>query len=182
MLMDGATPVLLPGVKVKDPAYFEEFWTVPGYEGADPGSAAARDRLVFSGTVRAVHAPVSGVEDNGAGNGVDDSYRKMLANGKDGWIELEEVPWGDDLYLRGVAVRITSGAAAGKQMLLDKIIPDEDGRGGALTLGLSFGMADLAQVIGSIQPGDTLVLDNSDYIAIQSYYRHQVPDDLSFHA
>ena len=25
-------------------------------------------------------------------------------------------------------------------------------------------------------------MDNSDYIAIQSYYRHQVPADLSFHA
>lgn len=43
-------------------------------------------------------------------------------------------------------------------------------------------MSDLADVIDSIQPGDTLRLDNSDYIAIQSYYRHQCPPDPSFRA
>ena len=48
----------------------------------------------------------------------------MLANGKDGWIELEEIPQGDDLYLKGVTITITSGEASGKQLLLDQIIPD----------------------------------------------------------
>lgn len=43
-------------------------------------------------------------------------------------------------------------------------------------------MTDIAEVIGSIEPGDTLTMDNSEYIAIQSYYRHQVPADLSFQA
>lgn len=180
--LDGSVPVLLPGIKKADPGYFTDFWTVPGYEGADPASTAARDRLVFSGKIRAVHVPSSGMEDNGASNGVDDSYRKMLVNGKDAWIELEQVPKEKNLYLKGVEVCITSGEAAGKQMLLDKIIPDKDGEGGILTIGMCYGMTDLAQVIQSIKPGDALTLDNSDYIAIQSYYRHQVPEDRSFHA
>lgn len=180
--LDGSVPVLLPGVKAKDPDYFEDFWKVPGYEGADPNSSASRDRLVFSGVIKSVHTPAKGVEDTGASNGVDDSYRKMLVNGKDAWIELEEIPEGEDLYLKGVSVKITSGAAAGRQMLLDKIIPNENGKGGILTIGMCFGMSDLAEVIDSIRPGDTLTLDNSDYVAIQSYYRHQVPADLSFHA
>jgi hypothetical protein len=122
------------------------------------------------------------LEDTGASNGVDDSYRKMLVNGKDAWIELEEIPQGEDLYLKGVDVRLTSGEAEGKQMLLDTITPNKDGKSGILTIGMCFGMTDLAEVIDSIKPGDTLVLDNSDYIALQSYYRHQVPQDLSFHA
>ncbi len=180
--LDGSVPVLLPGIKRADPGYFEDFWKVPGYEGADQASTAARDRLVFHGRIRAVHVPASGMEDNGASNGVDDSYRKMLVNGKDAWIELEQVPKGENLYLKGVDVRITSGEAAGKQMLLDRIIPDKEGDGGILTIGMCYGMTDLAQVIESIRPGDTLTLDNSDYIAIQSYYRHQVPEDGSFHA
>ena len=37
-------------------------------------------------------------------------------------------------------------------------------------------------MLAKVRPGDTLTLDNSEYIAIQSYYRHQVPEDRSFHA
>lgn len=52
LFLDGSTPVLLPGIKAKDPSYFDnDFWTVPGYEGADPNSTAYRDRLVFTGTI-----------------------------------------------------------------------------------------------------------------------------------
>lgn len=109
-------------------------------------------------------------------------YRKMFVNGKDAWIELEEIPHGDDLYLKGVYVILNTGAAAGKRMLLDQIIPDEQGKGGRITIGMCYGLSDLADVIESIQPGDLLTLDNSDYIATQSYYRHQVPTDLSFRA
>jgi len=43
-------------------------------------------------------------------------------------------------------------------------------------------MDDIAGVLSKVQPGDEILLDNSDYIAVQSYYRHQVPADLSFHA
>ncbi len=182
LMLDGSTTVLLPGVKEKDPSYFEEFWTVPGYEGADPSSTAYRDRLLFQAKVRAVHVPEEGMDETGASNGVDDSYRKMFVNGKDAWIELEELPQGDDLYLKGVYVIINTGAAAGKRMLLDQLIPDETGKGGRITIGMCFGLSDLADVIDSIHPGDMLTLDNSDYIAIQSYYRHQVPSDLSFRA
>jgi len=182
LVLDGSTTVLLPGVKAKDPTYFDDFWNLPGYEGADPTSSAYRDRLLFQAKVRAVHVPQVGMDDTGASNGVDDSYRKMFTNGKDAWIELEEIPQGDDLYLKGVYVILNTGAAAGKRMLLDQLIPDENGQGGRITIGMCYGLSDLADVIDSIQPGDLLTLDNSDYIAIQSYYRHQVPNDLSFRA
>lgn len=36
VINDGALPVLYPNVKAKDPGYFQDFWTVPGYLGADP--------------------------------------------------------------------------------------------------------------------------------------------------
>ncbi len=180
MVDDGSLPVLTPGVKAADPSYFTEFWTVPGYEGADPNSGAVRDRLQFSGVVKAVHSGENADQSNL--NNADDAWKKMLGASKGAWIELEEVPHGDDLYLKGVNIAITSGAAAGTVMLLDQIIPAPEGKGGILTVGMCFGMADLAAVIGSIQPGDSLTLDNSDYIAIQSYYRHQVPADRSFRA
>lgn len=172
---DGAMPVLAPGVKAADPGYFRDFWEVPGYLGADPNSSAVRDRLQFHGVVKSVHMPgCASLEEIGGGNGVDDAWKKMLADGSNAWIELEHVPEGE-LYLKGVNIYIETGAAAGKQLLLGGISKQY------LLLGMCYGMDNLEEVLGEIKPGDTLCLDNSDYIAFQSYYRHQVPEDLSFH-
>ena len=81
-----------------------------------------------------------------------------------------------------MTIELTTGKAVGKPMLLDQMIREPGKKSGYLTIGLCYGMTDIAEVIGSIEPGDTLTMDNSEYIAIQSYYRHQVPADLSFHA
>jgi hypothetical protein len=37
-------------------------------------------------------------------------------------------------------------------------------------------MEDLQEVLSTIKQGDQVFLDNSDYIAIQTYHRHQVPE------
>lgn len=176
---DGSLPVLLPGVKQADPQYFKDFWEVPGYLGAQAGSNARRDRLQFQGIVKAVH--LSGEEekrlkDAEYSNGVDTAWKKQLADGGSAWIELEEVPHGDDLYLQGVVITFLSGKAAGKQMLLGGIT------GNGITIGMCYGMDDVSSVLALVEAGDRLVLDNSDYIAVQSYYRHQVPPDADFHA
>ena len=109
-------------------------------------------------------------------NGVDTAWQKMLADGNGAWIQLEEVPQGKDLYLSGVNVTPLTGEGAGQTFLLDKI------EGDCITIGMCFGMSDLNAALSKVKPGDEIILDNSDYIAIQSYYRHQVPEDLSFHA
>lgn len=174
---DGSLPVLMPNIKANDPQYFKDFWKVPGYMGADPESSASRDRLQFRGIVKKVHVPGTTVEtpEIDGRNGVDDAWKKMLTDGKDAWIELEEVPQGD-LYLGGVNITFESGGSKGKQLLLGDI------KGNCLVIGMCFGKDDLKGVLSSVKPGDELTLDNSDYIAAQSYYRHQVPADLSFHA
>lgn len=173
---DGSLPVLLPGVKKSDPQYFKDFWELPGYLGTEEGSNAIRDRLQFKGTVKSVHLPGEKVqEEREYSNGVDTAWKKQLTDGNGAWIELEEVPKGD-LYLSGVNISFLTGAAVGKQLLLGDIV------GNCLTIGMCYGMDDLENVLKLITPGDTLSLDNSDYIAVQSYYRHQVPPDLSFRA
>ncbi len=183
MIDPGSLPVLTPGVKMADPSYFTEFWTVPGYMGADPDSTACRDRLQFTGRVVNVQLPGAPKEDSGIGmNGVDDAWKKQLADGNGAWIELEEVPQGENLYLEGVNITPTTGKAAGKVLLLKNIVRKPGSKGGYLTIGMCYGMGDLPGVLGALQPGDTVTLDNSDYIAIQSYYRHQCPPDLDFHA
>ena len=179
----GSLPVLLPGVKATDPDYFTDFWTKPGYMGADPDSTACRDRLQFTGRVKSVRLPNDTGTDSGIGmNGVDDAWKKQLADGKDAWIELEEVPQGDDLYLEGVNITVTTGKASGKSLLLRDIIRKSEGKGGYLTIGMCYGLEDISGVLGALHPGDMVTLDNSDYIAVQSYYRHQCPPDLDCHA
>ena len=130
-----------------------------------------------------VQLPGAPKEDNGIGqNGVDDAWKKQLSDGDGAWIELDEIPQGENLYLEGVSITPTTGAAAGKVLLLKDLVRKPGTKGGYLTIGMCYGMDDLAGVLSTLQPGDTVTLDNSDYIAIQSYYRHQCPPDLDFHA
>ena len=117
---DGSLPVLTPTVKRTDPGYFRDFWTVPGYLGADPESSVSRDRLQFKTLVRKVHLPGTAPEtpEIDDRNGVDTAWQKMLADGQGAWIELEEVPQGEDLYLSGVNVTPLTGEGAGQTFLL----------------------------------------------------------------
>lgn len=174
---DGSLPVLMPGIRMQDPQYFKDFWEKPGYLGTEPDSNAVRDRLQFKSKVVSVHLPGEKEEESEEySNGVDTAWKKSLVDGGGAWIELEEVPQGEDLYLKGVNIGFETGAAVGKNMLLGDI------KGKGITIGMCYGMDDMEQVLKSIQPGDVLTLDNSDYIAVQSYYRHQVPPDTAFHA
>lgn len=179
---DGSLPVLIPGVKRSDPDYFKDFWTVPGYMGADPDSQAVRDRLKFTAVVKSVGLPNEGDGEKNGFNGVDDAWKKQFAEGNGAYIEVEALPEGDNLYLNGVDMTFQTGGAAGKTLRLGEMVRSDDEKGGVLTIGSAYGVDNLAVVLEAVEPGDILLLDNSDYIAIQSYYRHQVPADPSFHA
>lgn len=175
---DGSLPVLTPGVKQMDPAYFSDFWTVPGYLGADPKGSAVRDRVYLRTRVvsAAVGTPAEAAAGTDGRNGTDDAWQKMLTDAGAAYIEVEEVPQGEDLFLRGVDIHFESGAAKGKVLRLGRM------EGNRLIPGASYGADDFVEVIRSLRPGDGVFLDNSDYIAIQTYHRHQVPADPSFHA
>ena len=129
---DGSLPVLLPSVRSSDPGYFQDFWQIPGYLGADPASSAARDRLQFHGVVKSVHLPgvSESVEALESRNGVDDAWKKMLTGGNGAYLELETLPEGEDLYLKGVNIRIDSGDAKGKQLLLGDMVRNRETGGG----------------------------------------------------
>lgn len=111
---------------------------------------------------------------NDGRNTVDTAWQKLLSDGHHAWIELEDVPKGEDLYLQGVKIELLTGEAKGKQLLLGEMI------GHCLIIGMCYGMDSVEDVMEMIKPGDILSMDNLDYIAIQSYYRHHVPADLNF--
>lgn len=173
-LGDGAIPVLLPGVKSMDPDYFRDFWEKPGYLGADPNGSAVRDRIKLDTKVELVYIPEKKVKalTGGNTNGADTAFLKMLSDSgtaTEPWIQLEEVPVGDDLYLEGTHVVIRTGKAEGKALKVDRI---EENR---VYLGATFGLDNMLEVLEMLEKGDEVTVDNSDYIAIQTYHRHQVP-------
>ena len=173
---DGSLPVQIPHVKRGDTGYFDDFWTVPGYLGTDPDSSAAKDRLVFSTKIRGVHLPGEQAEAGeaaveGYDNDVNAAWHKKVADGRDICLELEDAPEGEDLYLMGAKLLVMTGEGAGTELTVKEL------RGNSLIPGLCFGVSDLPGLVRKLKPGDEVVIDNSDYIAIQSYYRHQVPED-----
>ena len=173
-LEDGALPVLLPGVKEMDPAYFEDFWKVPGYLGADPKGSAVRDRICMSTKIKGIYIPEpehKKEEESDAENVVYDVWKKIMDN-KDihPWIELEEAPEGNDLYLKGAEITFIKGKATGHKLAIRNI------DGNRVYPGEGFGMGNMLEVLGMLEVSDEVHLDNSDYIAVQTYHRHQVPD------
>lgn len=172
LLDDGSLPVVRPLVDSDDDTYFDDFWTKPGYLGYDPNGSAARDRIRFETKVVRVHVPGRVGDDiDTHATGANSSFERMNGvNGMGGrpWIELESLPEGDP-YVYFATLKVTSGASAGFE------VPLESRAGNVVTLAPGFGIQDMAERLSAIKPGDTVFIDNSDYIAIQTYHRHQVP-------
>jgi hypothetical protein len=172
-LDDGALPVLLPGVNALDPAYYQDFWTLPGYLGADPNGSAARDRIRHRTKALQIRVPQAsgGIEADNSKTGADEAWQRMRDDrGAQAWIRLESVPRNID-YLHGTFIVCLSGEAAGYRVPLEKLDGDK------VIPGTAFGFENILETLSKIKPGDEVMLDNSDYIAIQTFHRHQVPDE-----
>jgi hypothetical protein len=151
--LNGGPLALVAGyVPALDPTYVEDFWTKPGYLGTDPKSSVGAARIRQETTITAVNP------------------------GPPFRLELEDVPTGD---LSGADLAILSGVAAGKTVPLGSALggmPPSAIKAVPLSpnsVGLGFG-AD-PRVVASIKAGDKVRIDNSWYLALQTYHRHQVP-------
>lgn len=147
----GGPLVLVAGyVPVLDPTYLEDFWSKPGYLGSDPSSSVRAARVQHDATV---------IE-------VIPGFPQQL--------RLSSVP---DADLTGADVCIVSGAAAGKTVMLGRFTSNGKGLVGMVfdasgdTIDI---MAD-PSVAEMIRPGDALRIDNSRFLALQTYHRHQLP-------
>ena len=147
-----------------DPTYFDDFWKLPGYLGANPPASLQRARIQHQTKIAKVltldEARVRGLS--------------VLPNSSGKYIEpvafqLAEAPKGD---LLGASLIIESGAAAGQRMSV------RGAKGDTVALGIG---PDAYQLAGSIKDGDQIMIDNSIYLAAQCYQRHQVPSK-EYHA
>jgi hypothetical protein len=164
--------VLYQGVVMADRKYFnEDFWKVPGYLGANPPASLLKARIQKVSKIKmgisidqAVNLgllqPMSTTE-----RGTADAAWKAIG-GVEGAMpvafQLEDVL--PDIDFLGGDLIIKSGAATGKKLQVAKIAGDK----------VILGPVD-ASVLAQIKPGDEVQVDNSNFLAVQTYHRHQVP-------
>lgn len=151
---------LYPGVMMADPGYADDFWTVDGYLGADPASSVHRARVQLSTTV----AEVITAEIEQASGGVDESFKHSASGGsaRVTALRLTEAP---TRWIIGAQLEVRSGADAGTVLRLAGVEGD-------VALLEGWGQDDAAR---GVVVGDEVVLDNSNFLAVQTYHRHQVP-------
>jgi hypothetical protein len=154
----GIFALFLDTMLKSDPQYFEDFWKVPGYLGANPPPSLLRARIqhetsvtevVMSDQADKMKLPVT----------ISSSQVAVVPAA----LRVASMPKGD---LTGASVILKSGAAAGHRVFIA-------GAQGNLVL-IAFGENNFGAVNG-IQAGDKVQIDNSDYLAAQTYHRHQVP-------
>ncbi|UVO54273.1 PKD domain-containing protein [Sphingomonas sp. SUN039] len=165
------------GMVMADPTYFEDFWTKPGYLGFDNPATFAKARLQFPTTVK-LALSATDLETRGLtpkrrpgqprddGRGTADLAWKALVN--DGSARTLAFELGDtppDVDFIGGDLYVLSGEAKGKRIALLGL------NGKVATLGV----VDLATV-AKLKAGDQVRIDNSNFLAAQTYHRHQVPD------
>jgi hypothetical protein len=143
-----------------DPGYFEDFWTKPGYLGANPPASLRAARIQHPTKIAALIMP-----DEAKRLGL--SLTMSAGQAASGVIfpaalKLESVPQGD---LQGASILVRSGGAQGAVLYIAGV------RGDVALIG--FG-AKYFRALAALAPGDEVQLDNSVYLAAQTYHRHQV--------
>lgn len=159
----GVWSMLVEGIVQNDPQYFEDFWTVPGYLGADDTGSLAAARVTADVTISKL---IFRNEATSLGLRLPLSMLvKEWAQAPVG-VRIEGLPKAD---LRGATLTITSGVGAGRQLNVvdwaDDVVVIGYGAGNAA------GLNDVAE-------GDTAHLDNSIYLAAQTHHRHIVHPDF----
>lgn len=142
----GALPLVAGYVPYLDPDYTEDFWTLPGYLGHDdPYGTLAAARIIHNTTVVA----------------------KLTSPNR---LQLASFPTGDRT---AIDLRILSGAgtAASAVGLPPGYVRAPQTNATALTVTIP---AFATPVYDAVQVGDEVALDNSHYLSLQTYHRHQV--------
>ncbi|WP_229208250.1 hypothetical protein [Dyadobacter psychrophilus] len=165
--------VLYQGVVRADKSYFEkDFWNTPGYLGANPTASLTKARIQQPSLIKAgitIDEAVSlGLTQamSPSERGTADAAWKAIGGVEKAMpvaFQLTDVL--PDIDFLGGDLLILSGAGAGKTLQLTKIAGDK----------VVLGPADAA-VLALLKPGDRVQVDNSNFLAVQTFHRHQIPD------
>ncbi|WP_414888927.1 hypothetical protein [Sphingomonas sp. Leaf67] len=154
---------LYGGMLGADPSYFADFWTKPGYLGHDAPEQFKKYRVQYettiAGPLTAKDAVTLGLKQPEQAGGVDSAFN---AAAPPVGFRLSGTP--PQVYFLGGDMIVKSGAAAGQKIMLVGL------KGDAVGVGVAN-----PDVLAKIKPGDQVQIDNSAFLAAQTYHRHQVP-------
>ncbi len=174
-----AFTAIYQGMVMADPSYFTDFWTKPGYLGFDNPKSLEAARLQFVTKIgkslnwaemeaRGLNPKRLPGQPREQGRGSADLAWQKLVSDDSGSrplaFELADTP--PDRNFIGGDLYVLSGESKGKRIALVAL------GGNVVTLGVVGDLATLAK----IKPGDDVRVDNSNFLAAQTYHRHQVPD------
>ncbi|HEY6308369.1 MAG TPA: hypothetical protein VI488_18135 [Candidatus Angelobacter sp.] len=157
----GVFSSLLDNMVKWDPKYFDDFWKVPGYLGANPPESLLRARgqhgTNISKVVMSKEAAALGLPMSMSAKFASSEVEAPAA------LRMENMP---SASLQGATLTLESGAAAGHVLYIAGVIGD--------LVMIGFGEAHFRALAG-IKTGDQVLIDNSIYLAAQTYHRHQIP-------
>jgi hypothetical protein len=166
-----------------DPEYFTAFWTVPGYLGANPPPSLAAARLQHRAPVVKVimsnEAASAGLTAPGFRNSADPNTAWQNFQAQYGGkpfpvaYQLKSVPQGKSL--EGASILIQTGDGAGKAVSVGTLVKD------MVTIQFSPVSGTLTDVTTLVKSGDEVQMDNSNFLAVQTYHRHQVPPTRDYY-
>ena len=157
---------IYPIIQAIDRKYFTDFWTVPGYLGANPPASLLQARTQHDATIAAIvsaqEAIKAGIVLRRPDGGVDTAFLNGGSAGTAVGFRLSPPPPATNFL--GGDLSIKTGTAAGKSLQIREV------HGDLLVLG-----SNDQSVVARIKQGDEVKLDTSDFLAAQTYHRHQVP-------
>ena len=161
---------LYQGIKMADGKYFEDFWNVKGHLGASPTESLLKAQIQKTSKIKALinidNAVKLGLKEpmTASERGTADLAWKSMGTSDEmpAAYQIEDIL--PDVNFMGGDLVIKTGAAAGKTIQLASIKDDK----------IVFGPVD-PSVLAQIKVGDEVFIDNSNFLALQTYHRHQVP-------
>jgi len=167
-----AFPAIFQGMKMADASYFKDFWTVSGYLGKDYYEYIEKDRVQKKARIEKLIYRRDAVA---LGLGIGGEPGRVRGTADAAWKNLDKksdtvpVAFQLDLLLPeiqflGGELQVLTSEMEGKTLALKSIEKDM----------IILGAVD-PKIAATLQVGDEVQIDNSDYLAAQTYHRHQVP-------
>ena len=175
----GPLTVVFQGIQTLDPSYFEDFWTKPGYLGHDQPQAFSEVRVQHRAHVTRV------IMSNEAAAAGLSSPRWALADPDQAWrdfqaeigaplpvaLELSSCPPSDSM-LDMANIVVASGASKGRWIQFGGF------KGNIAKFQFSPAGGTFQDITKQLRVGDEVVVDNSNILAYETYYRHALlPED-----
>ncbi|WP_350351705.1 hypothetical protein ABS642_21445 [Microbacterium sp. A8/3-1] len=155
-----AFSVLYPSILMADPSYVSDYWQREGYLGADLTASVHRDRITLRTRIAEILEGTPEIDHHGGG--VDESFKSASGAGPATiGVRLEDAPNG---WALGAELSVSSGTSAGAVLRLSDVKGDRV-------------FFEPGQAIEALTVGTEVLVDNSNFLAAQTYHRHQVPPE-----